>query len=211
MRQQDFILQVLILIFSSSSLQAKNPPCALQDTVEIERFKILPNNSLLDTDSKIHYPPELYFKTTDSTYRGCVCELKKCIRKCCPADQHFLNGSAVCDQRGPSWKNFSTSVFRKLMHSSSPDKMIAKADFAFLLGFQKCDHGSYMLEFEKNPDDNFTLLDSGKLQLLMDTPPDPIDISQYCIDYFEGEHAVCLFSTSIFNTISEPRKALPNA
>lgn len=185
----------LVKFSSSSSLQAekKDPPCALQDTVEIQRFKIFANNSLQDTESKIHYPPELYFKDANSTFRGCVCELKKCIRKCCPAGQHFLNGSAVCNRHTRSWNNFSTSVFKQLMHNNGPEKKIAKDEFAFLLGFQKCGHGSYMLEFDKNPDDNFTLVETGKLQLLMEAPPDPIDISQYCIDYFEGEHHSCLF------------------
>lgn len=67
-----------------------------------------------------------------------------------------------------------------------------------------------MLEFDKNPDDNFTLVETGKLQLLMEAPPDPIDISQYCIDYFEGEHHSVCFKRDQ-HTNSEARKTFHNA
>jgi hypothetical protein len=170
-------------VFVRPSLQADGPPCSLLDSVRIEKFKTLTNKSLLDTESKIQYPKELYFKDANGTYRGCVCELKKCIRKCCPADQHILNGSTVCHKHNRGWNNFSTSVFRNLMRGAEKS---VRDQVVFLFGFQNCSQGQYRLEFDENPDDNFTLLDDGKVQLLGDTPPDPIDISQYCVDYFEG-------------------------
>ncbi|XP_059482444.1 G-protein coupled receptor Mth2-like [Neocloeon triangulifer] len=171
-----FILFTTFLISLSISAEENVKPCLVQDSVLIQKFHIFPNKTLLDTERKLTYAPHQYFREGNSI-RGCVCLVKKCIRKCCAEDHHIKNGSTECVPRDGGFGEFRTSVFRNLLPPKS-----ANDEFYFLTGLQNCPQSRFRLYPDESPDDKFTLLANGDLKFLAEE--EPIDVSMYCVEHF---------------------------
>lgn len=64
-------------------------PCAFIISVDISDGTVSGDNILKDN---VTYTPTDYFLYNGTT-RGCICNFKNCMRKCCPRGQIFINST----------------------------------------------------------------------------------------------------------------------
>lgn len=118
-------LAVVVLCFAVDSLGQQQLPCEFRDSVNI-------SGGTVDAQSNIHhdgikYEPKHYalisydyagFDTRVEVpvayTRGCICQLRSCVRLCCPVGQWLAsdgNTSACVDSDGPFkvWVNVSST------------------------------------------------------------------------------------------------------
>ncbi|CAB3368144.1 Hypothetical predicted protein [Cloeon dipterum] len=174
------LLFLLAVFLNSAAGKAKDDrPCPMEESIHITRFQILPNKTLLDEERNIRFSPDLYFREGNATVRGCVCRVKSCVRKCCPLDHH-IKEATKCVEGGSD--KFHENIFKEKL-----PLVRKKEDVFFLTGHQNCNNGKYKLEPNVEPDDNFTLLPTGLLQLFYVSEMaenKPVHFSQYCVEYF---------------------------
>ncbi|CAB3363856.1 Hypothetical predicted protein [Cloeon dipterum] len=166
------LLTVFLLI--AEPLEAKiNPPCLTEESVLVKSFQIFGNGTLLDKERNVQYGPHLYFREGNA-FRGCVCRVKTCIKKCCPMDQilNAINAPRRCEQEG------SAGQFQKHFLEDELFTAGEHIDAFFLTGYPDCG-GLGIFALERRID-NFTLLATGQLADNINFKP----VSTFCVDYF---------------------------
>lgn len=63
-------------------------PCPSVLTVDITNGQKLSNGSIIQDD--VLFDAKNYFKDSNNTIRGCICNIKNCIRKCCGPQERFV-------------------------------------------------------------------------------------------------------------------------
>uniref|UniRef100_A0A6P7GQK9 Uncharacterized protein LOC114341713 n=1 Tax=Diabrotica virgifera virgifera TaxID=50390 RepID=A0A6P7GQK9_DIAVI len=126
------------------------------------------------TKDGIMFSPQNYFVENSSVY-GCVCNIKKCVRKCCENDSN-LNNSACSSKNGSQDGDF---VFYNLTQPYGryvPDQ--------FVIHGRSCEPKMLQIRL----DGDFYLQTNGSLYGLdlsdMYTMYSPLD---YCLDYSSDE------------------------
>lgn len=151
-------------------------------SVVITKWQILANGSLLSLDDiPVSYPPELIWEDLHgdnvTEVRGCICELRNCIRKCCPEGQTILADGICVDSN------------LTLLHPFSPqfkdenNKSVKNMDVYTLHG-NPCQHGVYRLDDES---DEFTLTPTGVLNV---PGEGNFTAAAYCIEAFENPEKI---------------------
>lgn len=128
------------------------------------------NGSHIFADGLV-YPPGLYFKQDNDVF-GCVCNITRCIRKCCPPGKIFYRGA--CLQLNSAEGNFEVLVYAK-------EELLGLGNFTYLYNHE-CAGEYYRLAPEEFPDDITYIQADG----LMYFPDVPISIEQhmFCVDNF---------------------------
>lgn len=151
-------------------------------SVVITKWQMLANGSLLSLDDiPVSYPPELFWEDLRddniTEVRGCICELRNCIRKCCPEGQTILANGTCVDSN------------LTLLHPFSPqfkdenNKSVKNMDVYTLHG-NPCQHGVYRLDEEG---DEFTLTPTGVLNVPAEGN---FTAAKYCIEAFENPEKI---------------------
>lgn len=157
-------------------------PCNRLLSVVIIKWQMLANGSLLSLDDiPISYPPELFWEDIRddnvTEVRGCICELRNCIRKCCPEGRTMLEEGTCVDSN------------LTLLHPFSPqfkdenNKSVKNVDVYTLHG-NPCQLGVYRLEDES---DEFTLTPTGVLNVPAEGN---FTAAEYCIEAFENPEKI---------------------
>ncbi|XP_075220887.1 G-protein coupled receptor Mth-like isoform X2 [Lycorma delicatula] len=79
-------INVIIMV---QSKEISLPKCELDLSVLIESSKIIHDDLITNDGTK--YPKGTYWKDKQGNIRGCICKIKRCIRKCCPSSQSIIN------------------------------------------------------------------------------------------------------------------------
>ncbi|PNF36788.1 G-protein coupled receptor Mth2 [Cryptotermes secundus] len=151
-------------------------------SVVITKWQMLANGSLLSLDDiPVSYPPELIWEDVRednvTEVRGCICELRNCIRKCCPEGQTILADGTCVDSN------------LTLLHPFSPqfkdenNRSVTNMDVYKLHG-NPCQHGVYRLDDES---DEFTLTPTGVLNV---PGEGNFTAAEYCIEAFENPEKI---------------------
>ncbi|XP_049858421.1 G-protein coupled receptor Mth2-like isoform X3 [Schistocerca gregaria] len=163
--------------------------CATELSVAFNRTTSLADGTVWDEDSRVAYPPGYAWKESGDVWRGCLCVLRPCLRKCCPAGQAFNASSRRCDREPPE----AAAAWRQLtVHDAlAPDLAFAASagppHFATLVG-EPCRHGRFRLRPDRYPEDAFSLLSSG--ELLVNATAERFDASRYCLEFFDDSAEV---------------------
>lgn len=147
-------------------------PCALILSIDISDGFVSGDNILKDN---VTYTPTDYFRYND-TIRGCICNLKHCMRKCCPKGQIFIN--AICSDHNyvPDFP----------VHELSDETQVKSNHFHVLHGSQCTPEkkNKYMLNPVENDEDRHYLQKNGSVFIESDgmflQPED------YCMEVFEN-------------------------
>ena len=79
--------------------ESEPAPCSKSHSIIISNYTLFDNESLLDLDKNILYPPDYFWtdvdKNNNTKIRGCICLLKSCVRKCCPEGRVFLDNNCI--------------------------------------------------------------------------------------------------------------------
>lgn len=102
-------------------------PCPKVLTIDITNGLTYPNGSI--RHNNILFAPENYFKDSDidHTIRGCVCNIKNCLRKCCNPQEKIIRTNCT--------KGSSSGLDLKFFEGSIPVKM--EEQHYFLYSFCK--------------------------------------------------------------------------
>nr|CAD7444378.1 unnamed protein product [Timema bartmani] len=174
---------------ASASQVGVETPCDEMFSVPVPNGQVLADNSLLDTDGTI-YPPDLYWDFSPNgtaDWRGCICLLRPCVRKCCREKMLNDSGSCVISDH-PSLYPFSPNVYNK----DTERVNVSEDHFIVLYGDPCGDKGKFLLEPEVYPDDRYFLLEDGSL-LLPNLDNNTLDSSQFCIELINGTRNIMPF------------------
>ncbi|PSN39210.1 hypothetical protein C0J52_22283 [Blattella germanica] len=158
----------------------KTEACNKLNSVIINKFRHKQNGSLLDLESFVTYPGGFYWRDTQENsteIRGCICLLKKCIRKCCP-EGHILTDEGDCSVsvHTPSFilPLFDEHTFN-LVHYTKRDRHI-------LYGHPCPGYDNFILG------EKYFLLQTGKLYLPVTN--EYFTAETYCLEFSESSNKI---------------------
>ncbi|XP_044763899.1 G-protein coupled receptor Mth2-like isoform X1 [Coccinella septempunctata] len=166
---------VLILSFTFG----RSIPCPYSVSVDITDGEKQENGAILKDG--VLYDPSNFYEQDDVTL-GCPCNLKKCIRKCCAADEIMVNKNCTKSERRvliPIHANTDLQHHLDMKNESH-------RDFDFFYLHSRCNR-SIRLEPEEEPSDVFFIQANGSLfapYLGMDELLGP---HGYCVDVFDDQ------------------------
>jgi hypothetical protein len=146
-------------------------------SVVITKWQMFANGSLLSLDDiPTLYPPEFFWEALRddnvTEVRGCICELRNCIRKCCPEGQTLTAEVKCVDSNSTLLHPFSPQFI-----DENANKSVKNVDVYTIYG-NPCQHGGYRLD----EDDQFTLSPTGVLYVPAEGN---FTVTEYCIEAFE--------------------------
>ncbi|XP_011179744.1 probable G-protein coupled receptor Mth-like 2 [Zeugodacus cucurbitae] len=149
MRIQHLIVCIVIYLLDCHRVLTEIPHCAFEDTVNITASRKFPNGSysyqnvLVPKHLTGNYSYiELYDgnrKTVEKHLRGCVCQLKPCVKFCCHEKERvtLTNGRLQCSK----WKKINYSPFLNItLQNGYKRKMNILTEFVVQQGIP-CDMG----------------------------------------------------------------------
>ncbi|XP_036217318.2 G-protein coupled receptor Mth2 [Bactrocera oleae] len=177
--QISLLLSGVCLLFSNVNALSEIPNCVFEDTVNLTASTKFTNGSylyeglLVPTHLTGQYDyVELYDgerKQVKPHVRGCVCQLKKCVKFCCHprADMYRLseNSPSLCAEQLNEELKYSPYV-NVTLHNSSRVLMHVLDEFVVQQGIP-CE-GGYMLMPHLYEDDQWELREDGTLFRLAD-------------------------------------------
>lgn len=159
----------LLFLIRSASVYAKIP-CNSDFGVKIDDGEVLDNGAILKDD--IAYQKTNYVEGLDGGKIGCVCNLKTCLRKCCPFGEYLVNKTC-----GRTDREFVIPDTRR-----SADL----GDYHVVFGSQCEPEKSRLLLDPRNDsesNDAFVLQPDGRLHLISGNYF--YEATDYCVDYIE--------------------------
>ncbi|KAK2589178.1 hypothetical protein KPH14_001994 [Odynerus spinipes] len=159
----------------------ENSPCRLSLTVPLEKEKVhkYENGSLFHEGTL--YPSHLYW-TVDDTVRGCVCELRPCLRKCCQEGEVLSDGEvSECIKPRKNVVLPDLRLEKDQLGAEIQDIRNIAEHFA-LVRNRICPTKSYKLEPEKFDEDKFAIVENGSLRTGDALHPQ----WNFCIDWHES-------------------------
>ncbi|XP_031355938.1 G-protein coupled receptor Mth2-like isoform X1 [Photinus pyralis] len=135
---------------------------------------------MMDNGSLSHggilYPQELYYNYNDSL-RGCVCDIRRCLRKCCGSGFAMINASC---------KSFD-GYFSVEIYQNREKLSVADEHFYYLNG-EVCDeNGYYRLNPVEYSEDTFYVQDDGDLYLPYAREVKYLSRDGFCMELFLDE------------------------
>lgn len=179
-------MRAFVVLLSFGVAFASNYPCEVEFSVDITDGTRSENDVI--TKDGVSYDLKNYFEY-EGKVMGCVCNLRACIRKCCPSGQYIADSSQTCVNTDTEFRVGT----------------IAAADittYSIITG--KCNTPSVLLDPENSTEDSFSITANGSLAW---TDMEIIKLAEYCVDYVRSTDTikalVCIDDTSItvHNTI----------
>lgn len=162
-------MRVFILFLSCGLVFASNYPCDPDVSVDITDG-VRTENGIITKDG-VAYNPSNYFDYEDRVM-GCICNIRSCIRKCCPPGQYIINSNQTCA---------NTDVEFHVNTITSADI----TTYSIITG--KCNTQSVLLDPENSTQDSFTITANGSL---LWTDMELISLTEYCVDYIRSTDSV---------------------
>lgn len=167
---EQLIIRSIPIIFLLSCINCNNE-CPLNLTVVIE-------DSALTKSDVLFYNGTIYPKGTyydyNGTTRGCICEVRHCIRKCCQLNESLNNSKCVKDEH----------VSNIVIDVHDDTKFLYKkyvTDFHLIHG-NYCSNGKYKLEPENYQEDSYYFQQNGHLHV----SSGKVQADGYCIEHEYG-------------------------
>ncbi|XP_018327207.1 G-protein coupled receptor Mth isoform X5 [Agrilus planipennis] len=82
----------IVIVIYITAVSAENP-CSEEFSVDISDGIVSQDNSIVKDG--VTYSAGQYYYYNSTNIRGCVCEVKKCIRKCCPIGEYMTNKTCL--------------------------------------------------------------------------------------------------------------------
>lgn len=169
-------------------------PCSLSVAEDIsngwiQNKKIIFNGTQYDSDN---------FFTANGSIWGCTCNLKKCVRKCCPKGFSMSRKECVSDYGA----SLTVAVYRQDVYVGERDVL----SFHLIHG-NSCEYVGIKMEPDIYPEDQFYLQENGLLYM----PIDGVYASpgNYCIDNFlETNSSTVVVIRCMENNVSENKHTL---
>lgn len=132
---------LLALMGAAAAKPPVSSPCSMRHSVAVTDYHLFVNGSLLDNEEKQLYPQGMYFQDGDKGYRGCICKIKPCVRKCCDKYMHY-NNSLKCDVDAEGFE-FRPAAFD--LATLEPSLMVNAnhEHFGYIYGELNCKLGKY--------------------------------------------------------------------
>lgn len=172
--------QFFLMCLSAYSISSTDNKCNKELSIDISDGEKV-DEHFIDNNG-IVYDDQNYFESNGKIH-GCVCNLKKCIRKCCPRGQEIANKAcqtSAFDFFGLLRQNFGKEFNEKLYFPIS--------------GFLNCSQKRY-----KTPENaGLRIASNGHLSYI-----ETLDQLHYCLDYFaEFSHFSALVCIDDFKKVS---------
>ncbi|KAI4475079.1 hypothetical protein M0802_015294 [Mischocyttarus mexicanus] len=177
-----YLSLVYILFIKTLPTRPEDLPCHYSLTAPLENDKIqrYENGSLLHEGTL--YPNDLYW-TKNDTIRGCICELRPCLRKCCQ-DGEVLSDGEIAKCKKISNQSVIPDIRAEKEQLTSEIQHIENiADHYILLRNDICPNKSYKLEPENFEEDKFIFELNGTLHVGSDIYHPQWN---FCIDWHES-------------------------
>lgn len=180
------LITILFLFVFIHSVLTKFP-CPLSLSVDI--------TDGIETDShiikdNIVYPSDLYFTIDNDTF-GCICNITKCIRKCCLPNEVYYR--SIDENEEITEKciegNSSNTLLDLIVYKETT--RIGPGNLNFVYN-KHCDEGSYRLQPDLYPDDNFTIQENGSI--FFESTQSYYSQDMFCVDNFVNEDGSTSFS-----------------
>lgn len=133
----------------------------------------------------LYFPSDKYYIAENRTeIRGCVCDITKCFRKCCPWGQGYIDNK--CSPSNETLvKNFQIPVYE------AGERTHVTNDHFVVIINKYCENGAYKLDPSNHVGDNHWLQTDGKL---FQNATGGIDIQhpqeKFCMEYFEESNDI---------------------
>ncbi|KAF2885024.1 hypothetical protein ILUMI_21140 [Ignelater luminosus] len=166
-------------------------PCPFVLSINITNADRLSDGTLMSDGYS--FSPDQYF-LHNGTVRGCICEVKKCIRKCCPF------GSAIYGKKCKSY----TKPFSVKVHDGEKPTIIngSENDFYYIPS-KKCSAlGLYQLQPSLFPDDVFYVQHDGNMYMPHQKNKN-LRPQDYCVEIFINKKGKESFSALVCNPDEE--------
>lgn len=180
-----FIQAWAVLVFVYTVIASETLPCPEVLTEDITIGTKLKNGSIL-WDGITFDKDKFYVKKNGerTQIRGCVCEYRKCIRKCCPWGEAYPMGEKKCNKSIHELsENFYVPVYNVI-----GEEVNVSAGYFHVLHGSYCKNGLYKLEPQLYPGDFHRLQDDGTLfqnSTEKDVWHKP---DHYCLEVFEADN-----------------------
>ncbi|CAH1179458.1 unnamed protein product [Phaedon cochleariae] len=154
-------------------------PCPINLSVNISDGSPVPGG--IEKDN-VTYPQKDIF-TSGGVIWGCVCNFRKCIRKCCAQNETKVHGQCVKDIIHP---------FEVIFYEEKEVTSVAHLDDFFIIyGSNKCD--SNFSRYSPDSGADIFMQPNGKLLFHEeDSDPTYFDPQDYCLDVFNNESSAFL-------------------
>ncbi|XP_046824915.1 G-protein coupled receptor Mth2-like isoform X1 [Vespa crabro] len=196
------------LFFISQTVRTRHEdlPCPLSLTVPLEKDKVhrYENGSLFHEGTL--YPTNLYWTKNDSV-RGCICELRPCLRKCCQDGEVLSDGETPNCTKLQNHDVLPDLRLKKDQLTSEIQNIRSIANHFAILRNKICHNNkTYILDPEKYEEDKITIEANGILKNEENIYPQWM----YCIDWdqslkkiivlicFQQEEELPLLTTQIY-------------
>lgn len=156
---------ILVLVTVAHLLLADEYPCNVTLSVDISDGERSGDDIIKDG---VIYPKEQYFEFEGKTM-GCVCNLKACIKKCCPVGKYMTNAKECVETE----KNFT----EELVQFTSVDIN------TYSIINVPCNTKSLVVN-PRDEDEKVVIQENGLL-LWTDADSKVEEVVSYCVDYIE--------------------------
>ncbi|XP_018801466.1 PREDICTED: G-protein coupled receptor Mth2-like, partial [Bactrocera latifrons] len=187
LRSRHFIVCIVIYLLNCHGVLSNIPNCAFEDTVNITASQKFPNGTYSYVDLLV--PPHLigcydYIelfggerKLVEQHLRGCVCQLKRCIKFCCDPrakmSRLYANSPAKCEPiRDDTIGDINYSPFLNItLHNGTQRAMNILTEFVMQRGLP-CESGKMLAPHQRDLE-RWELFENGSLliALLMISAP----------------------------------------
>lgn len=167
-----FKYSIIVIIYISITIESKEL-CPLNLTVDLENGNVI--NGTIVKDS-LTYTKDNYFYH-NGKLRGCVCNLRNCIRKCCPERYTYTNKSCMIDDKEDSSKLIEIdlhNVRNFIRKKNLTDYQIVYDNY--------CKRGKFKLLPNEYEEDLFFIQESGHLHVPNVDHKKYVGPDGYCID-----------------------------
>ena len=160
-----------LLLFLISIVYAQEDiPCLRQLSVNITDGEKQQDNSIIK-DNVVYHTRDYYVE--DNATWGCLCNIKRCIRKCCIADDP---DSQVCNRQN---SELSISIFDE----THPINDLSVQNFSFVHG-KICVKDHVLIQSE--PENSLYMQRNGSLYVKFEEGENTYDLGYYCFTMTEG-------------------------
>lgn len=160
----------LFVISSLTSVYNEEIKCPLELSVDITDGV---NNNGEITKDGVCYTNENYYNKDGRIY-GCACNIKNCLRKCCPLGMGMNYTS--CES---TTYDVSSNIQQYIVQGSNI------SNFFIIDGIVACtDKVRFLVYPRKSGQDNFSIKENGHLNW----ESEDYDATEYCLDYFVDDN-----------------------
>lgn len=153
-------------------------PCRIEHSVDISDGVFNADDETYRKDGILYRPPNYFLE--GQIVRGCICQIKTCVRKCCAYDEYLNADSKNC--------TYYTDPPEFLMHL--PADKSTTTSFHIINGMLQCgDRKRSVLQPDSNPSDSFSITHDGFVSYASLV----FKQEDYCLEYISSRSLSAIF------------------